>query len=165
MTSNSRYKTFGQHRSLRLPYLDYSQAQVYHLIWGTYKRRPFLSDPSLVEQLIDVLSKESKTLNIIVYAYCFMPDHVHFLVFPQSRQQGVIRFVQRYKGKTTHIYWKQGNIGKLWQRGFYDHVLRKDEDIREIVRYIFNNPVRKGLVDSYLSYPFSGSFFFPKEEL
>jgi hypothetical protein len=34
----------------------------------------------------------------------------------------------------------------LWQRAFYDHALRKDEDVRQIARYIIANPLRRGLV-------------------
>ena len=48
--------------------------------------------------------------------------------------------------------------GKLWQASFYDHVLRKDEDLLETVKYIFNNPVRKKIVAHYLDYQLSGSF-------
>ena len=46
---------------------------------------------------------------------------------------------------------------KLWQPSFYDHVLRKDEDLLDTVKYIFNNPVRKKIVTHYLDYHLSGS--------
>jgi len=49
---------------------------------------------------------------------------------------------------------------KLWQPSFYDHVLRNDEDLPAVARYILNNPVRKGLVDHYTEYVFSGSLVF-----
>jgi REP element-mobilizing transposase RayT len=47
---------------------------------------------------------------------------------------------------------------KLWQPSFYDHVLRKDEDLLETAKYIFNNPVRKKIVEHYQDYQLSGSF-------
>jgi putative transposase len=47
---------------------------------------------------------------------------------------------------------------KLWQPSFYDHVLRKDEDLLETVKYILNNPVRKKIEAHYLDYQLSGSF-------
>ena len=46
---------------------------------------------------------------------------------------------------------------KLWQPSFYDHVLRKEEDLLDTVKYIFNNPVRKKIVAHYLDYHLSGS--------
>ncbi len=45
---------------------------------------------------------------------------------------------------------------KLWQKSFYDHVIRKEEDLNSIAGYIFNNPVRKELVENYEDYPFLG---------
>jgi REP element-mobilizing transposase RayT len=44
-----------------------------------------------------------------------------------------------------------------WQKDFYDHVIRKDEDIAIQVRYILDNPVRRGLVSSWQEYQFRGS--------
>ena len=35
-----------------------------------------------------------------------------------------------------------GLIGKLWQRGYHDHVIRNEEDYRSIWEYIDNNPAR-----------------------
>ena len=35
---------------------------------------------------------------------------------------------------------------KLWQRGFYEHIIRKEENIADVAEYILNNPVRQGLV-------------------
>jgi len=47
--------------------------------------------------------------------------------------------------------------GIRWQKDFYDHVIRKHEDITTQIKYILDNPVRKGLVSSWQEYPFKGS--------
>lgn len=44
-----------------------------------------------------------------------------------------------------------------WQKDFYDHIIRNHEDIAVQVKYILDNPVRKGLVSSWQEYPFKGS--------
>jgi len=44
---------------------------------------------------------------------------------------------------------------RLWQRGFYDHALRKEEDVQKVAEYIVNNPVRMGLVEDWRNYRFS----------
>jgi REP element-mobilizing transposase RayT len=41
----------------------------------------------------------------------------------------------------------------VWQRGFHDHALRGDEDVRAIARYIVANPLRAGLVRAIGDYP------------
>ena len=85
--------------------------------------------------------------------------------FAQDRKKDVTSFVQAYKGRTTRTYWKMGGRGKLWQRGFYDHILRSEEDLQDVTRYILENPVRKGIVKSLVEYPFSGSAVFDKNVL
>jgi hypothetical protein len=49
------------------------------------------------------------------------------------------------------------DIAPLWQRRFYDHALRASESIEIVAGYIWNNPVRAGLVSEADDYPFSGS--------
>jgi putative transposase len=43
--------------------------------------------------------------------------------------------------------------GPLWQKGFHDHAVRGDEDMRALARYVVANPVRAGLVRSVREYP------------
>ena len=53
----------------------------------------------------------------------------------------------------------------FWQKDFYDHVIKKEESIAKQVRYILNNPVRKGLVDLWDKYPYSGSIGINLEDI
>jgi len=158
------YKTYGKRRSLRLRHFDYSTPHVYHLTWGTLARKPVLSHSVIVMPLVEELEREAKSGEMLLYVYCFMPDHVHVLLSPLG-EQDVASFVQAYKSKTTWLYWKTGNHGRLWQHGFYDRILRQEEDIKQVGKYILENPVRKRLVDDFREYPFSGSLVFRKGEL
>ncbi len=49
---------------------------------------------------------------------------------------------------------------KIAQFRYYEHVLRREEDTMNVARYIFNNPVRKELVDDFRKYKSLGSFEF-----
>jgi hypothetical protein len=46
---------------------------------------------------------------------------------------------------------------ELWQRSYFEHVLRDDEDSFQVARYILENPVRTGMVRNPEDYPFLGS--------
>ena len=99
-----------------------------------------------------------------VWAYCFMPDHLHLLVEGIAENADLKRFISLFKQVSGYKYvqnvtqcFNADEKPKLWQPGFYDHVLRKEEDLVEVARYIFNNPVRKGLVGHYSDYSYSGS--------
>ena len=94
------------------------------------------------------LSKQSDLM-----AVCVMPDHIHLLLAPISKN--LIDLIGEWKGYTTHFLWKEGYIGKVWQRSFYDHALRCEEDLIKVAEYIVYNPVRKGLVKDWREYRYS----------
>lgn len=54
---------------------------------------------------------------------------------------------------------------RLWQRYFYEHVLRDEETTESAVRYVLANPVRAGLAKEPGKYPFVGSDVFSMTEL
>ncbi len=58
----------------------------------------------------------------------------------------------------TGFAFRDANPPLLWQKSYYDHVIRREEDIAVVARYIIGNPVRARLVKSATEYPFSGSF-------
>src|SRR4029453_11419688 len=65
----------------------------------------------------------------------------------------------------TGFAWKQRTRDRLWQEGYYDHIVRENDPVVGIVRYILNNPFRAGLVADGAAYRFSGSSRFTQEEL
>ena len=85
-----------------------------------------------------------------------MPDHLHLLLEGQSEKTGLRNFVQLFKQLSSY-HWKHEGGADLWQRSYYDRVLRADEDTLVVARYILMNPVRKGLCQSPEQHPFSGS--------
>lgn len=90
----------------------------------------------------DAIVRRAQTLVFIV-----MPDHIHWLL--QLREAGSLpEAVRIYKAKVSLILGQ-----RIWQRGFHDHALREDEDLRGIARYIIANPLRAGLAESVGEYP------------
>jgi len=104
----------------------------------------------------EVDGEEQERQHCAVYTYCLMPDHLHYLVGPVQEGVSVLVFSDQFKGKTTNRSWQHGWRGKLWQPRSYDHIVRVEEDLRQIAEYILNNPVRKGLVDHAEDWPWSG---------
>jgi len=86
-------------------------------------------------------------------AVCVMPDHVHLLLAPLK--ENLIELLYKWKNYTTHLVQLQEKIGKLWQRSFYDHGLRKDENLIKIAGYIVSNLVRKSLVENWRDYSYT----------
>ena len=86
-----------------------------------------------------------------------MPDHVHLLVEGRESDSDIERFVRIGKQRSAYRYFRRTSGGRLWQEGFHDRVLRKDDDLRVTARYVIENPVRAGLVTSPADYKYSGS--------
>jgi len=111
----------------------------------------------VVTKVIEILKSTAEQENFLVWAYCFMPDHVHLLIEGKNSNADMKHFVVSFKQKTA--YWFKGIYGvQLWGANYYEHVLRNDEATRAAARYIIQNPVRKGLVEDFSKYPYSGSF-------
>ena len=88
--------------------------------------------------------------------YCVMPDHLHALVEGATATADFRWFVNRFK-QATGFEFQQASGIKLWQEGYYDHVLREDESMIGVAAYILHNPVRAGLCASVRDYPYVGS--------
>jgi REP element-mobilizing transposase RayT len=141
-------------KTIRLEHNIYVGKNIFFVTMTTSKRhRWFQLYPELSKNLISYLGQIADLRQTALYAWCLMPDHLHMLIGDES----LIDFVRLLKGKLTPKARRIDPTLRLWQRSFYDHALRKEEDINATARYIWENPVRDGLVSLATQYPFSGS--------
>ncbi len=87
-----------------------------------------------------------------------MPDHLHIVISPSNSGVSLSKFLNIFKGRTTTAFRNKYGVKGLWQRSAYDHIIRAEEDLKAIIEYILNNPVRKGIVERAEDYPFSKLF-------
>ena len=143
----------------RLGPASYLGQNSYFLTLCANERSKILANTTPVESVVSVLRTACKSHGFNVYAYCFMPDHLHLVVLGLSDTAGLPSFMQAFKSLAARETRNLG-IAKLWQKGFYDHVLRDGESIDAAAAYAFLNPVRAGLVWRAEEWPYSGSFMF-----
>jgi REP element-mobilizing transposase RayT len=93
-----------------------------------------------------------------------MPDHLHLIASSTTAGSDLRQFMTRWKQRAGFDY-RQRTGEYLWQPSYFDHVLRDEEDTARAVRYVLENPVRKGLATDFQEYPFSGSDVFSVEQL
>ena len=82
-----------------------------------------------------------------------MPNHLHILFYLQRHEgQSVMDVIHWLKTTTTNDYIRGVKAGvfepyrdRLWQRSYYDHVVRNERDLQEIRQYIVNNPLKWNL--------------------
>lgn len=110
------------------------------------------------------LLRTSDDYRFEIIADCVMPDHLHALLNGLAEDADFRRFVSMYKQRTGFEF-KRRTASPLWQEGYFDHVLRADEDILGVAAYIVANPVRAGLCQSPAEYPYLGSPAYSVESL
>ena len=99
-------------------------------------------------------SRANSQHNIAVGRYVIMADHVHLFVRgPDNFQLGPwVGILKQALEKHIAVTGKS----PIWQRGFFDHVLRSDESYAQKWNYVRENPVRAGLLTNADDWPYSG---------
>ncbi|HJQ70505.1 MAG TPA: transposase [Blastocatellia bacterium] len=148
-------KARSRHDSLRLSGFDYAARRVYFVTIVVSKRRNLFLDPNLAESVINCLLDLRRKMGFTLYSYCLMPDHFHALIGAGESNKGLGEICGAFKSLSTRAYWQRYE-GRLWQRQFFDHIIRNEKDFFETMEYIRQNPVRKGLVNTAEEWPYSG---------
>ena len=128
-------------------------SQIFSVTICTRDRRLFFLNETWTKLILTSLKTGPFGKKTELYAFCLMPDHIHIQL--SSHRTNMVDLINGWKSYTANLLRRNGLIGPCWQRGFYDHAIRKEEDIRTVSEYIVNNPVRAGFVENWVDYPFS----------
>jgi len=127
--------------------------QVYCITTVTRGRHPLFTDIIAARLLVRELRRLHEQGDVISLAWVVMPDHLHWLIQLNERWS-LSTVVKNLKARSARsINRHLCRHGSLWQRAYYDRAARKDEDVRQIARYIVANPLRAGLVRNIGDYP------------
>jgi putative transposase len=141
----------------RLKDFSYRGYHRYFITIRSYSLEHRFVKDEMVARVIEFLKSTADQERFSVWAYCFMPDHVHLLVEGRHRNADMKHLVALFKQKSG--YWFKSTYGvKLWAPNYHEHVLRNDEATMAVAPYIIQNPIRKRIADDCSSYPYSGSF-------
>ena len=144
----------------RLPEFDYSVAGYYFITICTKDKRKLLCDFDVgarsahlsevgktVERAIKQIGERYQAVE--VNKYVIMPNHIHMILVIQSSVEDNGRAMQTVRAPTisTVVNQFKGFVTKqvgfsIWQKSFYDHVIRNEDDYLGIWRYIDDNPAK-----------------------
>ena len=156
-------------RSIRLPGYDYSQNGAYFITICIQDKESLFGEIADGEMKLnefgnivhDIWKSLPKRFSVMLDAFQIMPNHIHMiiqtvgapLVVAHSSRAGIKPaptvgdIIGAYKSLTTHKYimgvkndgWKSFEK-RLWQRNYYEHIIRDDGDLQRIREYIKSNP-------------------------
>ena len=142
-------------RSLRLPAYDYSQAGAYFITVCTQGRVTHFGEVigcdvqlnemgKIVQQTWDDLPTHYYGIRLDVFIV--MPNHVHGIIVladePATRH-AIPEIVRGFKTfSARRVNERADKRGALWQRSYYEHVIRNEKALDRIGAYIANNPTR-----------------------
>jgi len=145
-------------RHRRLPRVDLP-SDTYSLTCCLNRRRRLFTEADLASALIALSAEARDRGDLVLHGYVVMPDHYHMLV-TLTGAPSVTNVVRRVHSAFARPVRARGfGGGRVWQRRFYDHVGRGDEDWLAKLTYLHENPVRAGLVKSAVHYLWSSAAF------
>ena len=119
--------------------------RIYLVTFVTDNRTPLFTHLLLGRIVARTLGKAA--MQVTTYCFVVMPDHVHWLLQLRDGQL-LSSVVQSVKSISAHqINRTLRRSGRVWQAGFHDHALRREEDVKAVARYVIANPLRAGLVE------------------
>jgi len=170
---------------------------IYFVTSRTFDHYPLFKSDYYCRLFLTVLDSCRKKLKFELFAFAVMPDHVHLLIRPNSRNS-VSDTVRHIKGRFARLvnlaaatedeFLGCGNggdnqcytpfggeefiladekhkpnageefilaEGRIWQRSFYDRIIRCDRHLSNTINYIDNNAVRHRLVDDPINWLYS----------
>ncbi|MHB8173034.1 MAG: transposase [Nitrospirota bacterium] len=152
-------------KRMRLEGYDYSQEGIFYVTVCTKNRELLLRDEPVIKMIDKYWNKiPDKFAGIALDEFVIMPNHIHGILFnvgadpcvgpsflkcvgPSSPKANLPHIVQWYKTMTTNAYlvgikengWRSF-MGKLWQRGYYERIIRSEEELNIFRKYIIENP-------------------------
>ena len=164
-------------KSLRLKHYDYSQQGYYFITLCTYEKMNLFgsvkNDVIIINDagyIVETWYKqlESKFDKVRIDSHVVMPNHFHCILAIVGDDRCVVpkeagahmgaplqKIIQWFKTMTTNEYIKGVKSGEyrpfnkhIWQRGYYEHIIRSEQELQEIREYIVNNPI-KWVEDEY----------------
>lgn len=133
------------YKNIRLQHYDYHSGFFFVTNKADFAQNIFRSKIKdlLENELVDLVSKIN---SISIDYYVVMPNHIHVILIFRNSILALPEFWRRYKAITTYKAKKEKLYnGTLWQRNYFEHVIRSELGLHKIREYIKNNPLKDSL--------------------
>lgn len=147
----------------------------YFLTLVTYQRRNIFSNPNMRVLFQKSVNHVMAFHPFSLEAYCILPDHIHLILHLPENDADYSMRVRLIKTRFTKAYLQQSDESAprnesrnkrreatVWQRRFWEHFIRDEDDLNRHIEYIHYNPVKHGVVRNVRDWPDSSFMDFVK---
>ncbi|KUK52129.1 MAG: Transposase [Desulfotomaculum sp. 46_296] len=122
---------------------------------GNRRQQTFFCDEDY-KAYLHLLAQWCSQWKVEIWAYCLMPNHVHLIVVPPSKEALTRAIAETHRRYTSRVNLREGWTGHLWQGRFSSFPL-SEAHLYSAASYVERNPVRAGLVKEPWQYPWSSA--------
>ncbi|MBW1759176.1 MAG: transposase [Deltaproteobacteria bacterium] len=122
---------------------------------GNRGQQTFFNDEDY-QSYLELMSEWCMKFQVETWAYCLMPNHIHLIVVPETKDGLTPAIGEAHRRYTRRINFREGWRGHLWQ-GRFSSFIMEEEYLLACTRYVELNPVRSGLVKKPEDWPWSSA--------
>ena len=147
--------------------------------YSCHRRFPLLTRDRSRRWVVAAMEDTRRSLNVALWAYVIMPEHVHILLFPKETNYEMRRILASLKRSVSMaarehlqeigdtrwlerlmVEYPSRRVFRFWQPGGgFDHNIFREKTVPSVMDYIHNNPVRRGLVSAPTEWEWSSARF------
>jgi len=126
---------------MRLRNFDYSSNGAYFVTVCAHNRQIAFSESekAIIER--ELLALNDRFPGLTVDDYMIMSDHLHVIVMLSNCPSSLPRIMQAFKSLSTARVKERSSIQRVWQRGYFDRIVRNEMELNAFRKYIRNNPI------------------------
>lgn len=140
-----------------------SESGIYHIMLKGINHQVIFEDDEDYTRFIETVKNYKAVSEYKIFAYCLMSNHIHILL--KVEKEDLEQIIKRIAGSYVYWYnWKYYRRGHLFQDRFKSEPVDDDKYFLTVLRYIHQNPVKAGVVDSVDEYKYSSYNEYIKEQ-
>ncbi|MCF8411882.1 MAG: transposase [Melioribacteraceae bacterium] len=139
----------------RLPIQFYQGERAVFITANIKDRKNAFENEFILRKIEKIFLETIEVQNCDLFVYLFMPDHIHFIIVGNDSNADIWKCLKMFKQKSG--YWLNQNTQFQWQKDYYDQILRSNKNLNMTMKYILENPGRRGICEDWRDFTYKGS--------
>jgi len=142
----------------RIRLRDLRKGAIYHVVATANRSELIFKNNAMKKLFLTFLIKANKKFGFSLGGFCIMGNHVHLIIRPNDAvKYSLSKTMQWLLGNFSKAWNKIHRLkGHLWRARFFSRVIENKTDLRNVLKYLNENPVKAGLVKRAEDWEYSG---------